>query len=94
MIKYYLYLDNIRLIKRPVMRAAAENRRRKRVHAHIFVSPGLYGDAQICVTRPLWVKKSMNQTCVNTFHCELSDDKIDVEIILHTLKLRHSTMHF
>ena len=39
----------------PVMRAAAENRRRKRVHAHIFVSPGLYGDAQICVIRPLWV---------------------------------------
>ena len=57
MIKYYLYLDNIRLIKRPVMRAAAENRRRKRVHAHIFVSPGLYGDAQICVIRPLWVLK-------------------------------------
>ena len=55
MIKYLLYLDNIRLIKRPVMRAAAENRRRKRVHAHIFVSPGLYGDAQICVIRPLWV---------------------------------------
>ena len=54
MIKYYLYLDNIRLIKRPVMRAAAENRRRKRVHGtylchpsftemHKYVSPVLYG---------------------------------------------------
>ena len=44
----------MRLTKMPVMRAAAENRRRKRVHdtylclpafteMHKYVSPGLYG---------------------------------------------------
>ena len=54
MIKYYLLLDNIRLMKIPVMRLAGEIRRRKRIHdtylclpsfteMHKYVSPVLYG---------------------------------------------------